>query len=157
MIRALTAALRPAFASPGEASKLFVQHVTLALTTHLAHTYGELGERRRERGGLSPSQQRRATELIDADLTGDLSLTRLAEECGMSTGHFSRAFRRSVGSPPHRWLLKRRVDLARDLLSSTTMPLTEVALACGFADQSHLTRVFRRQLGETPAEWRRSL
>lgn len=154
VIRHLTNALKPAFATPGQANRLFVEHVTLALTTHLARTYGDLGESRHVLGGLTPSQERRAKALIDADLTGDLSLIRLAAECGLSSGHFSRAFRRSTGLSPHQWLLRRRVELARELLARADLTLAEIAVACGFADQSHFTRVFRQQVGTTPGNWR---
>jgi len=83
-----------------------------------------------------------------------LSVTRLARKCGLSVTHFSRAFRRSVGMPPHQWLLHRRVDKARSLLECSKQELSEIALACGFADQSHFTRVFSRLVGTSPRAWR---
>lgn len=155
VMRTLTAAIRPAFAKPEQASRLFVEHVTLAASAHLVQTYGGLAVRKAVRGGLAPWQERRAKDIIDANLCGEIPLSWLAQECGLSTGHFSRAFRRSTGVAPHRWLLKRRVEVARDMLRTSGRPLTEVALACGFADQSHFTRVFRDQTGASPGMWRR--
>jgi AraC-like DNA-binding protein len=56
---------------------------------------------------------------------------------------------------PHQWLLRQRIEKAKDLLAQGTQPLSTMASACGFADQSHFTRVFTRVVGLTPAEWRR--
>jgi AraC-like DNA-binding protein len=58
---------------------------------------------------------------------------------------------------PHQWLLKCRVDLAKDLLSNRKLLLSDIALACGFADQSHFTRVFARMTGASPGAWRRNI
>ena len=107
------------------------------------------------RGGLAPWQERRAKELINANLDGKLPLSQLAEECGLSARHFARAFRQSIGVPPHRWLLSRRVERAKDLLRDRALPLAEVALACGFSDQSHFTWMFTALVGLSPGLWRR--
>jgi len=93
--------------------------------------------------------------MIDANLDGEVSLDALAKQCCSSSIHFSRAFRQSTGTSPHRWLLHQRVEKAKGLLRDRQSPLSEVALACGFADQSHLTRVFTRLSGAGPAAWRR--
>jgi len=71
--------------------------------------------------------------------------------------HFSRAFRRSVGAAPHNWLLMHRVEVAKVRLRGARLSLLDVALACGFADQSHLTKVFTRIVGISPGAWRRAL
>ena len=71
--------------------------------------------------------------------------------------YFSRAFRGTMGVAPHNWLLIRRVEVAKEKLLSTQLSLAEVALACGFADQSHLTRVFTGMVGVSPGAWRRAL
>ncbi len=68
---------------------------------------------------------------------------------------FARAFRQTTGMPPHRWLLARRVDRAKELLAASPMRLADIALACGFADQSHFTKVFTRMAGTSPGAWRR--
>jgi AraC-like DNA-binding protein len=107
------------------------------------------------RGGLAPWQARRAKELLNANLDGKLPLSQLAEECGLSTRHFARAFRQSTGVPPHRWLLSRRVERAKELLHDAALSLAEIALACGFADQSHFTRTFTTLVGLSPGLWRR--
>jgi AraC-like DNA-binding protein len=150
--------LLPAFANPEQASRLFVDHVTLAAVAHIARTYGGLRiVSRHQRGGLAPWQERRAKELLNAHLNGDVSIHLLADECGLSRGHFSRAFRQSTGLSPHQWLMKRRVEVAQTLLADPSRPLLDVAQACGFSDQSHFTRVFARRTGVSPGAWRRGL
>jgi AraC family transcriptional regulator len=75
----------------------------------------------------------------------------------LSVSHFSRAFRRTIGVAPHRWLLTRRVEVAKEKLRDRRFSLSDVPLACGFADQSHLTRVFTGRVGLSPGAWRRVL
>lgn len=87
--------------------------------------------------------------------SGDLPVAALARSCGLSRSYFIRAFKLSMGLPPHHWLMQRRVDRARELLARTGDSIAEIAIACGFADQSHLTRVFHQIVGESPAAWRR--
>jgi AraC family transcriptional regulator len=156
IMRALVASLLPAFENPRQASRVFVEHVTMAVGIHAATTYGGMQPLMRVlRGGLAPWQRKRAEEALAANLDGDVSLTNLAHDCGMSVSHFARGFRRSTGISPHQWLLKHRVDRAKSLLRDRTISLSEVALSCGFADQSHFTRVFTRQTGTSPGQWRR--
>jgi AraC-like DNA-binding protein len=146
----------PAFERPAEASRLFVEHVTLGVTAHAARVYGGLRPPSVAGcGGLAPRQLRRAQELIDACPSGDLSLAVLARECGLSTSHFARAFRVSTGLAPHQWLLRRRIERAREALATSDQSLADIATRCGFADQSHFTRLFTRLVGVPPGAWRR--
>ncbi|MEO7954023.1 MAG: AraC family transcriptional regulator [Polaromonas sp.] len=152
----LSAALAPAFERPNEACGLFVDHVLVAASLHIAHVYGHMRMVSQPvRGGLAPWQERRAKEILTANLHGDIALIDLANECGLSVRHFARAFRQSTGTPPHRWLLEQRVDKAKDLLLNSSSPLADIALACGFADQSHFTRAFTRAASLSPGAWRR--
>jgi len=148
-------ALLPALAHPERASRLFVDHLALALHAHLAHTYGSM-QPPRLRGRLAPWQERRAREMMLAHLDGDLPLADLARACGLSRSHFSRAFRDTTGLPPHRWLMQARIERAMDYLRTSTLPLEQVAQLCGYADQSHFTRAFTRAAGQSPAAWRRA-
>ena len=155
-IRQMSRLLLPALRTPERVSRLFMDHVALAFAGHAAETYGGMRVIDRSmKGGLAPWQERRAKELLDADLPGDTPLSLIAEACGLSVSHFSRAFRKSVGMPPHAWLLQARVDRAMTMLRRSEDGLSEIALACGFADHSHFTRVFKRRVGVAPAEWRR--
>jgi AraC family transcriptional regulator len=108
-----------------------------------------------QRSNLAPWQLRRAMDFMRAHLSGNISLEQLASLCDLSVSYFARGFKNGTGVPPHRWLIEMRLDKAKDLLLNTKMPLAEVAVACGFADQCHLTRKFRRATGDTPATWRR--
>lgn len=155
----LARALLPAFDRPDEHSALFIDRLFFAIATHLVQAYSGPDPARvpaRHRAGLAPWQQRRVTQTLVEQLDADIPLTQLAAECGLSIGHFSRAFRVSFGLPPHRWLLRERVRRAAHLLTTTDQAIDEIALACGFVDQSHLSRVFRKVMDMPPASWRRS-
>lgn len=142
---------------PTENSALFVDHIGLAFHAHVTAVYGTSAAQGPPRsGGLSPWQLRRALDFIREHLDGDPTIAQLAQQCGLSAGYFARAFSQSMGVSPHQWLLRKRVDRARDLLSAGRLDLAQVALACGFVDQSHFTRVFTRIEGQTPGRWRRS-
>ncbi len=156
VIRLMATALAPCFQKPEEVSRLFIDHMTHAFAAHVSHTYGNItAEPRAARGGLAPWQQKRIRDLLDANLGGDISLDDLAGECRLSTRHLSRAFRQTMGMPPHRWLLLHRVEKAKSSLSNPGLPLSDIASACGFADQSHFTRVFTQMAGVSPGAWRR--
>jgi AraC family transcriptional regulator len=107
------------------------------------------------RGGLAPWQERRAKELMSTHLGREISLAFVAGECRLSVSHFARSFKQCTGKPPHRWLLEKRVEKAKELLIDAELPLAEIALECGFSDQSHFTRVFSRTVGTSPGTWRR--
>jgi AraC-like DNA-binding protein len=157
IVRHLLCSLLPAFAQPDDAPAFFVTHVIEALVIHVARLYGGLRFARAiPRGGLASWQEQRAKELMSFNLSEIIPLNRLAAECGLSVRHFSRAFRQSTGMPPHRWLLKHRVERAAELLSCPAMPLVDIAISCGFADQSHFTRVFTALKGASPNVWRRT-
>ncbi|SDB74129.1 Helix-turn-helix domain-containing protein [Belnapia rosea] len=139
----------------GTLASSFKEHVVLAAATHVAATYGGMRREPVRHGGLAPWQARRAKEMLEANLTKEVSLLDIAESCGLSLSHFSRAFKASTGHTPHSWLQRCRVERARELLRSPTIPFAEIAIACGFADQSHFTRTFKRATGSTPGHWRR--
>jgi AraC family transcriptional regulator len=107
-------------------------------------------------GGLASWQLRRAQALMTEALGDQLSVTDVARECGLSYSHFRKAFRRSVGVSPHRWLCSHRVERAKWLLINTDQTLLEVASACGFCEQCHFTRTFSRMVGMAPGVWRQA-
>lgn len=156
-ISSLGGTILPAFSRSDQANQLFVGHVMLAVGIHVAQTYGGMRPVLRPvRRGLALWQERRAKEMIAANL-GGVPLKELARECRLSMSHFSRSFRRSVGMAPHRWLMQRRIEVAKETLRDGRLSLTDVAAACGFCDQSHLTRAFKRMVGVSPRAWRRAL
>jgi AraC family transcriptional regulator len=148
----------PALSHPDRANQLFVEHVLLGLGIHVAQTYGGMRPLSPPvRGGLAAWQVRRAKEILSGNLDGRVPLKDVAGACGLSVSYFSRAFRRSMGAAPHKWLLTLRVEVAKQKLRDGRLSLRDVALACGFADQSHLTQVFTRSVGVSPGAWRRAL
>ena len=141
---------------PHDASKIFLDHILHALNSHIVCSYsGVTISAPKFRGGLSSLQMRRATELLEAHLDGDIALQQVAEACELSVSHFARAFKQTFRTPPYRWLIERRVDRARDLMKNSRLPLADIAARCGFADQSALNRSFKRIHGVTPGIWRR--
>ena len=138
----------------GDMDLLKADHFMLYYGTYVCARYGGMTARRQARGGLNRWQERLAAEIIDAHLTGDISLATMANLCGLGTSQFSHAFKISFGVAPYRQLTLRRLDKAKELLCHGTAPLTEIAHACGFADQSHFTRAFRKTEGITPGAWR---
>ena len=141
---------------PHHTSKIFLDHVLHALNCHFVCSYGGMKiPAPRLRGGLSSVQMRTATGLLESHLDGKIALQQIAAACDLSVSHFARAFRQTFQKPPYQWLTERRVDKARDLMVSSRLPLADIAIQCGFADQSSLNRSFKRIHGVTPGAWRR--
>ena len=103
------------------------------------------------RGGLSPAMKLRVCDFIESHISEKISLDALSTMAGLSSHHFARAFQQSVGMPPHRYLLRRRLEHVEQMLRDTQLPLSHIALAVGFSDQSHLNRHFRRLTGMSPS------
>jgi AraC family transcriptional regulator len=157
-ISRLGSLLLPALSHPDQANSLFVDHVLLAVGVHIAQTYGGMRPMSRPlRGGLAPWQERRAKEILLANIKGSVALKEVARECGISVDYFSHAFRRTLGVAPHKWLIEQRVALSKEKLRDDGLSLSDVAAECGFSDQSHLTRAFRQTVGVSPGAWRRAL
>lgn len=158
VLRSIAQALLPVFRAPELASRLFLDHMMLAAGHHIAFRYGGMRPPARFAfGGLTPSQERRAKELLAANLSGDLPLEGLACECGLSLSQFRKAFRKSVGAAPHQWVIRQRLILAKALLREGRLPLAEIALQTGFSDQSHFTRFFSAAIGISPGAWRKTV
>jgi transcriptional regulator GlxA family with amidase domain len=96
-------------------------------------------------------------EYIEAHLNDTVELVELAAIAGLSIFHFARQFKQSAGVTPHYYLIRSRIERARELLAGTDLSLSEIAFATGFSDQSHLTRHFRQMIGMTPGQFRWSL
>jgi AraC family transcriptional regulator len=157
-IQHIGCSLLSALKTPDRTNRLFTDHIMLALAAHTAQAYGGMKAISRPlRGGLAPWQEKRSKEMLAGDLTGATPLREIAEACGLSISHFSRAFHKSTGLAPHAWLLGTRVEAAKAFLRRGDASLSAVALLCGFADQSHFATVFRRRVGLSPSAWRRSV
>jgi AraC family transcriptional regulator len=146
--------------SGGPAGPLYAESLANALAAHVVREHSSLGRRavrrldRHPGRGLSSRVLRRTVEYVEENLAGDLSLAEIAGAANMSPYHFSRLFKESVGSPPHRYVVARRVERAKDLLLGTDLPIAEVAREVGFSGQSHLHFHVKRLLGATPASLR---
>jgi AraC family transcriptional regulator len=153
----LGACLSALLERPEENNSLLVDYIALSLQSHIYQTCSTTPAwNPKARGGLAPWQERRAKEAMDAGLDKEITIARLAYDCGLSASQFARAFRQSTGCPPHRWLLQRRIKRAQDLLLTSDRTLAEIASACGFSDQGHLTRAFGQTVGTSPGLWRRT-
>jgi AraC family transcriptional regulator len=138
-------------------SKILVDHVLHALNSHFVCSYGGVRvSDPRSRGGLSTQQMRRATDFLEAHLDGNIDLRQVAQVCELSVSHFARAFKQTFRRPPYKWLIERRVDKAKQLMTTSRLPLADIAARCGFGDQSALNRSFKRICGVAPGVWRRT-
>lgn len=97
---------------------------------------------------------RRVMERMETEIGSDISLRELASDVGLSPSHLNAVFVATAGVPPHRWLLRRRVERARELLMRTRRSITDIALSCGFSSSQHFSTAFKTQEGCTPTEFR---
>ncbi|MBB1593294.1 AraC family transcriptional regulator [Achromobacter sp. UMC46] len=156
VLASLGSALLPALDAPGSADPLFIDHIALAVQVHVAQKYGgAVAEAPQTRGGLAGWQEKLAKDMLASNLLANASITDVAQGCGLSRSYFIKAFRQTVGTTPHRWLLEHRVAQAKLMLLKSDRSVAEVAHDCGFSDQAHLTRVFASTVGAPPAAWRR--
>lgn len=108
------------------------------------------------RGCLPAWQARRVFAHVEANLSGTIHIEDLARLLGLSASHFGRAFKATLGVSPREYVLRRRIDVAKGLMLTTSEPLSAIAGRCGMCDQSHFSRSFHRVVGETPFTWRRT-
>jgi AraC-like DNA-binding protein len=97
---------------------------------------------------------RRVMERMETEIDADVGIRELASDVGLSPSHLSAVFVAAAGVPPHRWLLRRRVERARELLTRTRRSITEIALSCGFSSSQHFSTTFKAHEGRTPKEFR---
>jgi AraC-like DNA-binding protein len=115
---------------------------------------GNIATEQEQRGGLPARMLRCIEEYVDVHLEKDLSVEDLASHLGISTSYFARSFRKSVGLAPHAYVMRQRLLRAQELLAGTEGPLADIALATGFADQSHFCRRFHEMTGVPPRTFR---
>ena len=118
-------------------------------------TGGRAVSKTTRQSGLARWQVELALRLLLNDSGSGHSLKQIATHCGLSRSYFEKAFKVSLGTPPHRWLVRQRIQRAGEKLEQTNDSVSSIALSCGFTDQSHLTRVFGAIVGSSPGAWRR--
>jgi AraC-like DNA-binding protein len=119
-------------------------------------THAAASERAARGNTLLPWQIRRILAYIDEHLSEPIRVCNLSALVDLTEGYFSRAFRRRFGVPPHTYIVRRRIQRSARLMLEGHLPLSQVALRCGFSDQAHFNKSFRKLMGTTPAAWRRS-
>ncbi|OIN52106.1 helix-turn-helix domain-containing protein [Pseudomonas costantinii] len=105
-------------------------------------------------GGLCPRRERIAKQLILANLGESLAIADLAQACALSRSHFSRAFKCTTGLSPQEWIRQQRIRRAKELITGSSLSLTQISLECGFCDQAHFCHMFTRSEGVNPMTWR---
>lgn len=99
---------------------------------------------------------KRVEQYVEANLNSEISIEDLSTAAGLSRRHFSRSFHQELGLTPHRWLMKVRINNAKQLLIESDFSLCEIADACGFSSQSHFATAFKIQENTTPSKWRQA-
>jgi AraC family transcriptional regulator len=156
VISGLAMALVPAFEHPDEASTLFVDHVTLALAAYVATIFGTKTRKAARRiSVLSMQQEARAKEILDANRDGNIRLGDIAADLGLSVRELRGGFRQSTGFTPDAWLQTRRLDIAINLIQTSTLPLGTIAFQSGFASERQMEAAIRRRIGVSGAALRK--
>jgi AraC family transcriptional regulator len=149
-------AIMPSIRNPNFKDRLLGDLILQAASRHIALKYANLVPVRRSLARtLSKKEEGRAKEVLLDRIGGDVSVDEVANACGVSADQFGSIFKWSTGTSPHRWLVLQRIERAKSLLRRVDGSVADIALACGFANQSHFTRVFSREVGLSPTQWRR--
>lgn len=156
MLETINTALDPAYGF----SNPEVDYLARTIGAHLVRRYSNIESASSLDPFLHPQENvssglTAAVEFMTRNIDTSIRVEDVAEAARTSVGHLTREFRAHFGTPPHRYLIKLRVNRARDLLASTDLPIAVIAYECGFAHQEHLTRHFKRELDATPAAYRR--
>jgi AraC-like DNA-binding protein len=142
---------------PSPGSRLLIDGLLRALAGLLVSNDGVPSAAPGERIYLSPPKLKRVIDFIEANLQESIGLDDLARAAGLSANHFLRVFKLATGETPYHFLRARRLERARQLLTDNVMPLAELALECGFANQAHFTAAFSREVGISPGRYRRAV
>lgn len=136
-------------------SRLYLDTLLRSLTLRLLHNYAAApAAPLRALHSLAPARLRRVLEFIEANLTDDIALSDLAAVAAISPFHFSRAFATVTGTPPYAYLLRRRIERSKTLLSGGTDPIAAIATQCGFHSAGQFSRMFKRATGHSPLRYR---
>lgn len=156
IIEAVTLNLAREAAGGSPAGRLYAESGCEFIVHHLIYRYSSLSQAPpRFVGGLSSRRLRLVLEYVEDTLGQPIKLRELAALAGISARHFERAFRQSTGFSPHAYVLERRLQMARDLLTNQPeLPIEQIAIRLGFSSSSHFSSAFRRRTGFTPTHFR---
>lgn len=138
------------------AESLYGESFGTSLAVHILSQFSTIKPKIPDLKGLSKSDQERVLEFIEAYLETDIQLEDLAKIAGISTFHFCRLFKQTMHITPHQYVIRRRIERAKKLLKQSNLRIVDIALACGFANQSHFSRHFRRIVGISPKTFQRT-
>lgn len=156
-IERLLSLLREELMTPLHLGRLYVDSLAHALAYRFLLLNGPVARPAKSQVSALPTPVlKRLKEKMEANIDGDLSLDRLAEETGYSRAHFLRMFHTATGATPHQYVLNLRLKRAQERLLQKGSSIIDVALSCGFSSQAHMTNLFRRHLSITPAQYRRN-
>jgi AraC family transcriptional regulator len=153
----LLAAMRDEVSEGCPSGRLYAESISLALLAYLAGAYATPRQTESCAAHLSPAQKRSVVAYIRANLTSSVSVSELAAVVHMSPSHFARVFKASLGVTPYRFVMHERIEGAKDMLGSTKLSASQVAMAFGFSSQSHFVKVFRQVTGVTPKQYKAGL
>jgi AraC family transcriptional regulator len=158
LIRSIGQALAAELDSGQPNGKLYAESLVNALAVHLLRHYSTDSVVADLRfGGLPAHKLRRVTEFIDGNLDNDLSLAEIAQAADLSPYHFARSFKQTTGMTPIQFLMQRRIEYAKFMLTESELPIVEVGLSAGFKNQSHFTTLFRKFTTMTPKAYRNAM
>jgi AraC family transcriptional regulator len=138
----------------GGLPSVYAEHAAGLLIGHLVRLAGRSRSRHLPRAGMSEANLRRVIDFIEANLGQDISLAALAALAGTGVDVFARNFKASMGLPPYRYVLVRRLHRAQSLLAADEKSLAEIAFELGFSSQAHLTTQFSKLMKTSPAVYR---
>jgi AraC family transcriptional regulator len=156
VIQQLAIALKTEIQTGCMSGRLYGESLGTAIAARLVQNYAvSKPSLQFKTNGLSQSQLERVIDYMNANLSQDLSILDLATLTSMSESYFSRSFKQSVGIAPYQYLMQQRVERAKQLLKQQVISISDIALHCGFANQTHLTKVFRHLTGVTPKTYQK--
>jgi len=154
-LRALVSAAHAEMVAGFSSGRLFLDSIEQAMAVTLVNAHAV---RHRPvqmyKGGLGSARLRRIKELVHAKIEDDLSLDEMAQSIGLSTAHFARMFRKSTGETPHQFVLRQKIERAKEMLRAANAPVFDVAMTCGFKTPQHFAQVFRDFCKVSPTEYR---
>jgi AraC family transcriptional regulator len=139
----------------GTCDRIYAETLLTSLSVHLLRHYCAFEPKLKQyQGGLPKYKLQEAIDYIQANLDQKLSLEAIAQHLNMSVYYFCELFKQSMEIAPYKYVLQQRVERAKQLLKDEKRAIVDIALECGFANQTHLNKHFRKLTGTTPKSYR---